>query len=495
MKIRYFLSMFSIYLIILATNFLYFVNHRSLITFLITIGVHFILLVIINFIISYFIYKPVDTLLENGKNPEKATKRIEKLTSYSSLSIFIIGTSYVTMTVLVLFLFPPNVETYDIEKVSTPMLLGFIPSLMFVYAILPSFCTYFIINDFSLDLKTLTFTKFDLKYKTGTKKIWIMLVMVFVVLTFIPSLLVIKELLSLVTSGDAYEAFSNVNPVETILVDRFNVLIGMVVAVFFITRSLTKPIYSLLHKISAVRTGNYNVQAPVMSSDEIGILTNEFNEMVIGLKERELIKDTFGKYLTKEVAGIILNNKIDLSGEMRLATILVTDIVSYTSISEGLHPKEIVSMLNEYFTEIVKIITRNNGIVNKFIGDSIFAIFNVPLDDDAHALNAIKAAKEINTYTENNIFGNGTDLHTRIGINTGEVLAGNLGSKDRMEYTVIGDEVNIASRLEQLNKTYNTKILIGENTYNYVKESVECTKIDSIKLKGKENSITVYTIM
>src|SRR5690606_21615345 len=169
-----------------------------------------------------------------------------------------------------------------------------------------------------------------------------------------------------------------------------------------------------------------------------------------------------------------------------------TDIANYTTISESLSPEEVVRMLNEYFSVLVEIIQRHKGVVNKFIGDAVFAMFNVPLDDPDHAVNAIKAALEIEQITKSRTFGNGSLLTTRIGINSGSVVAGNIGSADRLEYTLIGDEVNIASRLEQLNKQYGTNILLGENTYDMAKAHFEFTQLGEFQLKGKKKTVKVY---
>ena len=216
--------------------------------------------------------------------------------------------------------------------------------------------------------------------------------------------------------------------------------------------------------------------------------------MVKGLQEREVIRDTFGKYVTKDVATVILDRKINLEGEVRVCTILVTDIADYTSISEELSPTEIVTMLNEYFSVLVGIIQHHKGVVNKFIGDSIFAMFNVPLDDSDHAVNSILAALEIEKISSTRTFGKNRKLTTRIGINTGVVVAGNIGSADRIEYTVIGDEVNVAARLEQLNKQFKTNVLLGENTYDLAKEKFSFTELGDFQLKGKEKSIKVYKV-
>ncbi|MCB1327909.1 MAG: adenylate/guanylate cyclase domain-containing protein, partial [Leptospiraceae bacterium] len=153
-----------------------------------------------------------------------------------------------------------------------------------------------------------------------------------------------------------------------------------------------------------------------------------------------------------------------------------------------------IGMLNEYFSVLVTIVQEHQGVVNKFIGDAIFAIFNVPLDDPDHATHAIRAALAIEQASTTRTFGKNRRLVTRIGINTGVVVAGNIGSAERMEYTVIGDEVNIAARLEQLNKDYDTNILLGENTYEMARDNFDFTRLGSFQLKGKERAIEVFTV-
>ena len=152
-------------------------------------------------------------------------------------------------------------------------------------------------------------------------------------------------------------------------------------------------------------------------------------------------------------------------------------------------------MLNDYFSFMVKIITDHNGVVNKFMGDAVLALFNAPIDDPEHAKNAISCAIEIQSASQNRRFGKNLSIVTRIGINTGMVVVGNIGSSDRLEYTVIGDEVNIASRLEKLNKEYGTKILVGEKTYQLASTHFKFKMIGNIQLKGKHEPIAAYNVI
>lgn len=498
MKNRYYLTMLGLFPIIIVFDSIYFVYHKSLTIFLGLGFVHFVLYVILNFLGAYFIYKPIDELFLTKQDTIKIRKRIDNLAWYSSSLVFLIGNLYIGFSLLPLYFFPTifkNPDDFIIDQIPPEFFFfSILPAIYFIYALFPSFISYFLVNDFKLDLKENLSREYNIRYSTGTQKIGWTLFFVFLFLVVLPSLLVILELKIAFELKDRYKQFTQLSPLETVLIDRFVVLIGTVISVILITRTFTKPINSLLYAINQVRKGDFSTQAAITTDDEIGILTTQFNSMVNGLQERELIRDTFGKYVTKNVATFILDKKINLEGEVRPCTILVTDIANYTTISEELTPKEIVLMLNEYFSILVNIIQSHKGVVNKFIGDSIFAMFNVPLDDEEHAANAIRAGLEIEKICANQKFGKNRLLSTRIGINSGVVVAGNIGSADRVEYTVIGDDVNIASRLEQLNKEHGTNILLGENTFELTKDLFVFKKLGDFQLKGKEKSIQVYAV-
>ncbi|MEZ4692407.1 MAG: HAMP domain-containing protein, partial [Ignavibacteria bacterium] len=247
------------------------------------------------------------------------------------------------------FFFPVDTGNVTLEEMPASIWLTAIPSMIYIYAILPAFITWFLINDYCLDLKTRMLSKFNLVYPPGNKKYGLTLLITFVILGFLPSILVTLEIIAS-GAGNKYGQFSDMTPLEGLLPDRIAVFTGIVIAVIFIARSFTKPVYSLLKGIEKVKEGDYSTFIPVITEDEIGKLTNEFNTMVKGLKEREIIRDTFGKYVTKDVANVILDKKINTAGEERICTILVTDIANYTTITEASSPNEIVKMLNEYFT-------------------------------------------------------------------------------------------------------------------------------------------------
>lgn len=509
-KKKYYLYMLSMFPLLVFFGSLYFIVHKSWSAY---IGISFFYLIVyagLNFLGAIYLYKPIEKLWEintdHPLNQEDNTEltqirnngisRIKNLPVLSGLWVSSIGLFYVLITVMILSLSPSLFQSDVLtgEKLSFNLIATFFPSLLFVNSIIPGLIAYFLVNDFNLELREAVYDAFQIILPASKKKIGFILAILFGLLGFYPSFMVIVDLISITNSPESYAQFMKLNPIKAILVDCFIVLINMAFSIFLITRSFTKPIDRLLEKMNQVREGDYSVQATILSDDEIGIFAGEFNRMVKGLEEREFIRDTFGKYVTPDVASVVLADKINLEGEMRVCTILVTDIAGFTTLSEKLSPADNVKMLNEYFSVIVKVIQENKGVVNKFIGDSVFALFNVPLNDPEHATNAIKAAIDIRKMTVSHKFGNGQTLSTRIGINTGLVLAGNLGAKERMEYTVIGDDVNIAARLEQLNKELNTSILVGENTYLLIKDKFDFKFVKDVQLKGKEKSTQVYTI-
>ncbi len=281
MKKRYYLSMLSLFPLILAFDSIYFLIHISLETLMVTASAHFVLFGLINFVGGYILYKPIDHVFIQKEDTQQAKKRIRNLTRYSTGWIFFLGFFYVAITFLFLFLLPTNVEGFNPENVPTIFLfLNMIPSLLFMYAILPAFITYFLINDFNLDLKTHVFRKFRILYPVGKRKIWKTLLFVFLILVFIPALFVLMDLSFLSSMNEQYIQFMSYSPLGIAIIDRVVVLVGMIFAVIFVTRSFTKPIYSLLKVINKVREGDYSTQAAVITEDEIGVLTKEFNLMV-----------------------------------------------------------------------------------------------------------------------------------------------------------------------------------------------------------------------
>jgi class 3 adenylate cyclase len=207
-----------------------------------------------------------------------------------------------------------------------------------------------------------------------------------------------------------------------------------------------------------------------------------------------VIREVFGKYVPEDVAEAIVEGKGSLEPIQTTATVLYTDLEAFTSIVEDMPPEKVVQMLNEYFPAVIEPIKRHGGVVNQFQGDAMLVTFNVPVEDPAHADQAVAAAREILDVVTGRSFA-GIPLRTRIGINTGTVIAGNVGSGDRINYTVHGDAVNLAARLEQLNKDYGTLVLVSGNTVSLLKDSYQLESIGEVTIRGKQKMVELFQLV
>ncbi len=208
---------------------------------------------------------------------------------------------------------------------------------------------------------------------------------------------------------------------------------------------------------------------------------------------REAIVNQLGKYVPESVAASIINEQKTLQPKRTIATILYTDIENFTGIAESMPPERVFEMLNEYFPALVDPIMAHGGVVNQFQGDAMLVTYNVPLEDPEHADNALKTAIEIQDRLSKEKFA-GVSLRTRIGVNTGEVIAGNVGSGTRVAYTVHGDAVNSAARLEQLNKQYGTYTLVSASTVEHLSGSYQLREIGEVPIRGKHDGMCVFEL-
>ena len=274
-------------------------------------------------------------------------------------------------------------------------------------------------------------------------------------------------------------------------------LTGAAIVYYWVSRALTRPIARLDHGMRRIAADDYSVRLPVTSDDELGHAASRFNQMVEGLAEREYLRDTFGKYVNESVAAAILGDSgrsgraEDTTAE---ATLMFTDIEGFTGLSEEVTPAEIAALLNTYLGTIVPVIQRHGGVVNNFIGDGLFASFNLPLPLEDHAAAAINAALEIEQTLAAAPFARKVGLRTRIGINTGPVIGVTIGTENRLSYTLLGDAVNVASRIEQLNKTFGTTILAAESTVVAAGAAGICERLGAADVRGHRGDVVVYRV-
>jgi adenylate cyclase len=262
---------------------------------------------------------------------------------------------------------------------------------------------------------------------------------------------------------------------------------------------LSRPIFRLVQGTKAIAEGNFQIALPVTSRDELGTLTESFNQMARSLREKEMIKRAFTRYVAREVVEEILKDpeQLALSGESREVTVLFCDIRGFTPLSERLTPEQVVSLLNEFYTLMIETTFKHDGTLDKFIGDAVMAVFGAPIAHPDHAIRAVKTALDMQSgiaeLNERRAALGKEPIRIGIGVNLGEVVAGTVGTEDRMEYTVIGDSVNLAARLESNAKP--GRILISGHTYERVKEHVKGIPLGPLKVKGKEEEVEVYEIV
>ncbi|KQB87245.1 adenylate/guanylate cyclase domain-containing protein [Corynebacterium lowii] len=245
--------------------------------------------------------------------------------------------------------------------------------------------------------------------------------------------------------------------------------------------SVVDPIQELQEAINRVRRGDSNAQVDIYDGSEIGVLQAGFNEMMRGLRERQRVRDIFGRYVGTEVARRALEERPTLGGEDRKVAVLFIDVIGSTTFAVHHEPEEVVAELNRFFEHVVEVVHRNKGIINKFQGDAALAVFGAPLPlGDANSL-ALSAARELREELRD------MELQAGIGVAAGHVVAGHIGGHNRFEYTVIGDAVNQAARLTELAKDTPGRVLTNSSTLRGANEAEQArwTLMKSVELRGR----------
>jgi adenylate cyclase len=266
-----------------------------------------------------------------------------------------------------------------------------------------------------------------------------------------------------------------------------------------VSDSIRRPLYELRDFAHKIGSGDLSSHTSIAGKDVAGTLATSLNRMVDGLRERDRVKEVFGRYIATQVSDKILSGQVDLGGEAKVVTILFSDIRNFTGISEKMSPQQVVAFLNAYFSEMVEAVFEQGGVLDKFIGDGLMAVFGSLDDQPDHPRRAVLAALRMKALLgkingERSVSGK-PPFQIGIGIHTDEVIVGNIGSTKRLEYTVVGDGVNAASRTQALNKEFGTMILITETTYETVKNEFDCKLMPEHALRGKEKALRFYEVI
>lgn len=281
--------------------------------------------------------------------------------------------------------------------------------------------------------------------------------------------------------------------------------LGLVFAAL-VSSGITRPVRRLLEGTRAVEAGNLNETLTVTSEDEIGHLTTAFNRMVEQLRHKERMRETFGKYIDPRIVeGLIDRPMLAVDGQRRVMTVLFCDVKGFSGTSEGMTPQGLVKVMNRYFSAMSAPIREHGGVIDKYIGDAIMAYWGPPFTEDADqarlaclaALDMLERVASLRAEFPE-LLGLRTlpfPFDIRVGIATGEALVGSIGSELMMSYTVMGDTVNLASRLEGANKVYGGRVLVSAATVAGADEAIETREIDRVVLLGQTQQQAIFEIM
>ena len=433
-----------------------------------------LLLILLTLVGAHIIFRPIrDYLASSGKSMVPA-RRVASLGRVCTIYM----SSILSFLAFVKFILLPSALDFDIDSYLTRTEQIWLP---FLHTLYYSALIYFVMIDYEAVLRAHIFRRWGKLIPAARGYLLVKLIAAFGVTAVLPMGLVVLHVFERDMTLERH----------LLIEDIFASALGLCVTLVFIVRSLIGPIRSLENAIASVKRNDLNVTVPVLSNDETGQLAGGFNQMVHGLRERALIRRIFGRYIPQRVASTILSSGGDIKPLSAIATIVYADLEGFTSIAERISPQQVVGMLNEYFSATVEIIERNNGVVTQFQGDAILATFNLPVDDEFHTESAIRSALAIERLCSERKFA-GIALQVRIGVATGSVTAGNVGSDSRVSYTVHGDAVNLAARLEQLNKRYGTYLLIDEATIDRLTQPMPIAFVGEVQIRGKEHYVRVY---
>lgn len=267
-----------------------------------------------------------------------------------------------------------------------------------------------------------------------------------------------------------------------------------------IAASVTRPVSRLVEGVNRISSGDLSGKVEVDRSDELGILARAFNDMTRGLEEKEKVRALFGKVVSHQIAEELLRSDVVLlGGETRVVTVLFSDLRNFTTTCEKMAPEAVLHFLNRYLDRMARIVEKHGGVIDKFIGDAIMAIFGAPVHQPDHALRAIKCAGEmhlaLDELNRELAAENLPLIGMGVGVHTGEVVAGNMGSENRLNYTVIGDTVNVASRLESETKSVGHSPLFSQASLDAAAlDQSAVIFIGPLQVKGRKQPIPVYSL-
>ncbi len=347
--------------------------------------------------------------------------------------------------------------------------------------------------------RRLTLSPRDMRARASTVGIQTQLLVVMAAITLIPLIIsavnVVYRLVTPLGGGTPAGSLAAEPLILPLAVVVIYALVFMSIIALLLARHMRSLLERVVQAMDRVRVGDLSPRLDIVTADEFADLYTGFNEMTVGLRERARLRDAFGRYVSPDLAERVNREGVVLTGQTVQASVMFVDIRDFTALSEHMEPHVVVALLNDYFERIEPVVKAEDGWINRFMGDGFMAVFGAPVICDDHAARAVRAARRIREATQTyNAECDWPDLRIGIGIDTGEMVAGSVGSPDRLEYTVIGNAANIASRIEALNKQFGTTILVSQAVYEQAGLEGAAHPMPPVRVKGVSEPMIVYEV-
>ena len=427
--------------------------------------------------LAYAMFRPIARFdaLPSGRRPP--VERLQRLAVYAGLSVF-------ALTAMTVGSYVGNAHGSWQELAAGPRAL-FAAMLFHValFALCIGLFVYFLVVQHMVSVRRALWESHQVSVPPGGSRIGVRIFLGFTAIASVPLLFLV---------GDLSEGVPHSGPVtQAVYMDLAAAAILTATLVVVLTRVVSEPVRMLVEAVERVDAGDLRAQLPVVSDDELGFLTGRFNRMVRGLADRERVRRTFSRFVPAEIADALIADEGAIAPQEREATVLYADIEGFTRIAASLSPREILDMLNDHFEGVAAIIHRHRGVITQFQGDAVLAGFNLPAQLSDHARCAVEAAIEIAAWEGE---GPRPVLRMRVGVATGVVVGGTVGGSDRLGYTLHGDTVNLAARLEELNKELGTQLLADRRTAELLRGTPPLVDLGVRAVRGFAQKIRVFEI-
>ena len=425
---------------------------------------------------AYLLFRPIERHLSAGAAGPPPAARIRRLPLLSAAWIFVLAAATVGGHLGAAH------DSWREVAAAGPAMLGTLLVHVALFAAYIALYAYFLLMEYTASLRLALWCSAGVDIEPGSGRILMRILIAFAAVAAGPFLLVLSGQAAVSTPMSSELLAQHAVLQQALQLDLLAAALFTLLLVVLVARGVSRPVRLLLEAMQRVDRGDLESRAPVVSDDELGKLTAGFNAMVGGLAQQERVRRTFGRFVPEEVAAALLAREGAIVPQERIATVLFTDIERFTQIASRLEPRQVLGMLNEYFGAVAAIIHRHGGVITQFQGDAVLAVFNLPAPAPDHAARALAAAMQILDVVP----------RTRVGIATGRVVGGTVGGAERLGYTVHGDTVNLAARLEEMNKELGSRLLIDGHTAERLDQRVPLRDRGEVAVRGLPVPIRVY---